>query len=66
MAGYPVKPAAHAYISDSGINTLPSLFIPLGSLQEMCAMSAYLLSSTRREVVTYLEDAISVYNITCK
>ena len=33
---------------------------------EMIGMCTYLLSSTRREVVSYLEEAMSVYYSSCK
>lgn len=33
---------------------------------EMCALSTYMMSSVRREVISYLEEAISVYNVTVK
>jgi len=33
---------------------------------EMCAVSSYMCSSTKREVLSYLEEAISVYNLSCK
>lgn len=33
---------------------------------EMIGMSTYLLSPTRREVVSYLEEAMSVYYSSCK
>ena len=36
------------------------------SVQEMCAVTSYMCSSTKREVVSYLEEAISVYNLSCK
>jgi len=35
-------------------------------MQEMCAVAAYSISSTRRDVVSYLEEAVSVYNLSCK
>ena len=29
-------------------------------------MAAYMCSSSKREVVSYLEEAVSVYNLSCK
>ncbi len=35
-------------------------------VQEMCSVAAYMCSPNRREVIPYLEEAVSVYNLSCK
>ena len=43
-----------------------SAWLYYAGVVEMIGMSTYLMSSTRREVVSYLEEAISVYYSSCK